>query len=388
MSELGTTTLGQTLLGQAVTVIETGTAASLDDSNGQLQSLTPTSESRVDTNTLTPTITGLTVKPVILNATNINIRYDREREVFVSSWIPTFTFDDARDQLIAAVSTTEDANNISVVIERDIDGDNNAELYTDEYIIDSDIEFVRADPQGEEGRYRLVFPRYNQDDVVETINIALTYDNTQRIIDNIPYSFISADADGDTDLDQWVAAFGTALDRFDILLDTVYDNQFVESARGGGLDDLGAALGIERRDINNPERADDLETDARLRKRIAVARTLVGQTTTAPSFTQVLSVLYPRAIGSINIDIKDEIPVAEVKIPQEAFQRNPLDKETTVDILNKAVASSYNIELTILGSFRFEGSAPGEGWNEGTWSRSLDFDNDANSSLYEPASEY
>lgn len=372
MVELGTSTLGSELLGDTVTTLNIQSVPNSPTTS----SLTPTSISEMRATTVTASVDDVRLfNPVILDATNVNIEYDTDREVFVSSWMPTFTFDDARDQLIAAVSTDEDADDIAVLIERDIDNDGKAELYTDEYVVDSDIQFVRADPQGQEGRYRLVFPRYNQDDAVETINIALTYDNTQRIIDNIPYSFISADADGDTDLDQWVAAFGTALDRFDILLDTVYDNQFVESARGGGLDDLGAALGIERRDIDNPERADDLESDARLRKRIAVTRTLVGQTTTAPSFTQILAVLYGRAVSSIELDVKQDVPVVDVQIPQTVFDKSPLDRETTINILNQAVASSYNITITVIGTFRFAGDIDGKGWNEGTWSRDIEIDN-------------
>jgi len=56
MAELGTTTLGRTLLGQTVTVIGTGAATSLDSSQFQSRSLTPTSESTLDTNTVTSTI--------------------------------------------------------------------------------------------------------------------------------------------------------------------------------------------------------------------------------------------------------------------------------------------------------------------------------------------
>jgi|APHM01.1.fsa_nt_gi hypothetical protein len=387
MSELGATTLGNSYLGDTISLItETGQAPSLSSDRIQTPGLDPTSESTLDIGqSQSPTIDAVNAfNPVILDANNVNIQYDRERKVFVSAWIPTTTFDDERDQLIAAVDTTDTADDVTIVFERDVDGDGNAELYTDPYRIDSDIGFVRADPTGEPGRYRLVFPQYNQDNVVENINIALTYDNTQRLIENIPYEFIEADADGDTDLDKWVATFGTALDRFDILFDTVYDNQFVQTARGQGLTDLGTAIGVERRDIDNPERADDLESDARLRKRIAVARTLVGQSTTAPSFGQVLSILYPDAIGNISIEVDDTEPIAIISIPRTAIRRSPLDAQTTIDILNQVTASSYTVETRIDGTFRFDGDASGEGWNEGTWSSTLSASSRTDAEIIDP----
>jgi hypothetical protein len=70
MTELGTTTLGRTYLGQTLTVIGTGAATSLDSSQFQSRSLTPTSESTLNTNTVTPTVDGTrSVQPVILDAT-------------------------------------------------------------------------------------------------------------------------------------------------------------------------------------------------------------------------------------------------------------------------------------------------------------------------------
>lgn len=56
MPELGTTTLGRTYLSQTLTVIGTGAATSLDSSQFQSRSVTPTSESTLNTNTVTSTI--------------------------------------------------------------------------------------------------------------------------------------------------------------------------------------------------------------------------------------------------------------------------------------------------------------------------------------------
>ena len=369
MSELGTDRLGHGMLGTTADFFTMGSATT---SNTSTQQLDPTSIVSPSMETTKPTLQdeGL-FHPTILDPQNVNVEYNRSKEVFESTWIPTDTFNQSRDQLVAVLSLDQDAKPVNVVIERDLSGDKTADVHSDILTISEDVEIARASPTGERGEYRLVFPTYNQTDVVRRLNIALTYDNTERLIENIPYQFLRNDIskdnfEGGDDIQSLITALGDTLDRIDATIDSVYDNRFVESARGTSLNKLGEPVGIQRRDIGNPERSDDLESDERLRKRVLAAKALVGLDTTSPSFTQLLAVLFPRATTAISIAVATDEPKAEVTIPTNVVSRSPLNSTEIEDILEDGVASSYDVTVTKSGSFNYETeSVDDPEWNDG-----------------------
>jgi len=330
--------------------------------------LTP--QTMVQTDRVVPVTQPLT--PTVLDPQNIDVRYNKARGAWESAWIPTDTFDSARDQLVAVVALRDTASDVSVVIERDTTGDKTPDLHSELLTVGLPEEIARADPVGERGSYRLVFPRYSQFDVVDRLNVALTVDNTERLIDNIPYQFLrndirSENVDGSDDIQPLIDALGTTLDRIDATIDSVYDNRFVTSARGGALNNLGRPVGVQRQDIGNPERADDRESDDRLRKRVQAARALVGLDSTTPSVSQLLSVLFPDAVTAITYETPPDEPVLDVTIPTNAIDRNPLSKNDITDILNESVSASYPVTVTAQGTYEYSQPANPIGWNDGGW---------------------
>ncbi len=373
MPQLGSgTQLSTAQLGDTVEFIGMKTTTTDDVSTSGLQ---PTSKSEVTMGTTDPTVgpSGQFV-PTILDPQNVNVEYNTSRELWESSWMPTDTFNEERDQLVAVMSLQDDADPVDVVIERDTDGDNSPDLHSDVLTIDSNQQIAYAEPEGDRGTYRLIFPTYNQTDVVSRLNVAITYDNTERLIENIPLQFLrndirSENVDGSDDITPLVEALGTTLDRIDASIDAVYDNRFVESARGKSLDKLGKPVGIQRRDIGNPERSDDLEGDQRLRKRVAAAKALVGLDTTNPSFSQLLKLLFPQAVTAIEINTVTDKPEVEVVIPTNTVDRNPLNKSEIQDILSDSVASSYNVQVSTSGTFNYTAQDADEDWNDGAYQK-------------------
>jgi len=387
MPQLGSTQLSTAQLGDTVPFFGMKTT----DETVSTSELQPVSKSEMSMGTTDPTVgpTGPFV-PVILDPQNINVEYNQSRGLWESSWMPTDTFDDERDQLVAVLSLQEGADPVDVVIERDTDGDNSPDLHSNVLTIDANQEIAYAEPEGQRGFYRLIFPQYNQTDVVDRLNVAITYDNTERLIENIPYQFLQNDirsenidsassdddasrtssaktSDGSDDISPLIEALGTTLDRIDATIDAVYDNRFVESARGDSLNKLGRPVGVQRRDIGNPERSDDLEGDQRLRKRVAAAKALVGLDTTSPSFSQLLKLLFPQAVTAIDINAVADKPEAEVVIPTNTVNRNPLNVSEIQTILSDAVASSYNIQVNTSGTYEYTSQTEDEDWNDGAW---------------------
>jgi len=369
MPQLGSTQLSTAQLGDTVPFFGMKTT----DETVSTSELQPVSKSEMSMGTTNPTVgpTGSFV-PVILDPQNINVEYNQSRGLWESSWMPTDTFDDERDQLVAVLSLQDGADPVDVVIERDTDGDNSPDLHSDVLTIDANQQIAYAEPEGQRGSYRLIFPQYNQTDVVSRLNVAITFDNTKRLIENIPYQFLrndirSENIDNADDISSLIEALGTTLDRIDATIDAVYDNRFVESARGDSLNKLGRPVGVYRRDIGNPERSDDLEGDQRLRKRVAAAKALVGLDTTSPSFSQLLKLLFPQAVTAIEINPVGDKPEAEVVIPTNTVERNPLNVSEIQTILSDAVSSSYNVQVTTSGTYDYTSQTEDEDWNDGAW---------------------
>jgi hypothetical protein len=372
MPELGNAQLASGRLGDTGTFLPIADTPPIQPTTGQLQS-TLRSINTLNT-TDSPTIVTGDFNPVVLDPQNISVRYNQQREAWESAWIPTDTFDSARDQLVAVVNLRADSDPVEVVIERDTTGDKTPDLHSEILTIGLPEEIARADPVGERGSYRLVFPRYNQFDVVDRLNVALTVDNTERLIDNIPHQFLrndirSENVDGSDDIQPLIDALGITLDRIDATIDSVYDNRFVESARGGALNNLGRPVGVQRRDIGNPQRADDRESDDRLRKRVQAARALVGLDSTTPSVSQLLSVLFPDAVTAITYATVPDEPVLDVTIPTNAIDRNPLTESEITNILNDCVAASYRVTVTAQGTYEYSQPTNPIGWNDGGWTR-------------------
>jgi len=372
MPQLGSAQLSTRQLGDTVPFVGMKTTSTDTTSTDGLQ---PTSKSDMSMGTTTPTVgTAGSFAPVILDPQNINVEYNTTREVWESAWIPTDTFDPQRDQLLVVMAVDEGTDPIDVVIERDLSGDETADVHTDILTVTEDTQIARAEPQGERGSYRLVFPTYNQTDVVDRLNVALTYDNTERLIENIPYQFLRNDIrsdnlDGSDDIEPLIEALGTTLDRIDATVDSLYDNLFAESARGQSLNKIGKPLGIQRRDIGNPERSDDLEGDQRLRKRVVAAKALVGLDTTNPSFSQLLGILFPDAVTAIDINAVSGKPAVEVVIPTNTVDRNPLNTTEIQDILRDAVAAEQTVNVTTSGTYDYETAeaVDDDAYNDGRW---------------------
>jgi len=370
MGELGNNVLGTGLLGGTVVRLGMGDST---QTTATTSTISVTSKTSPDMGEASPTVTDDgSFSPVILDPKNVDVRYNKSRGVFESSWLPTDTFNDSRDQLLAVVSIADDGDDVTVVIERDLNGDETADIHSNKLTVNRTTEIARADPQGESGRYRLVFPQYNQTDVVEQLNVAITYDNTERLIENIPYQFLRNDirsdnADGSDDIEPLISALGDTLDLIDASIDAVYDNRFVQSARGQSLNKLGRPVGIHRRDVGNTERSDDLESDERLRKRVLAARGLVGLDTTTPSFSQLLALLFPDGKTGITIDVLDSEPVAAVTIPQNVIERHPLTVSEVEHILEDGNTSSYGVTVIADGTFDFTTESTDENWNEGPY---------------------
>ena len=153
--------------------------------------------------------------------------------------------------------------------------------------------------------------------------------------------------------------YTTQLYYLDIQIDEIYDNRFIDTARGRELELLGGNVGVPRKTG---------EPDDKYRIRVKAGFARASADTTFENFANiVLSVLQT---DKSNVEITTPNPkVARIKTTSAVVDASPFTTEEIIEMLDESLEMDAKTEIEVQGSFSFDGPnvEDGTGWNEGTW---------------------
>ena len=193
--------------------------------------------------------------------------------------------------------------------------------------------------------------------------VTFEHDNIDNLIGNLDYP---KPLNSNPTIYGLLGVFGEETNRLDLDIEHLYDQRFLETATGNELRKLAEEVGLKRRDG---------ESDEHLRKRIIAEYVALRSDTTYDQFaTAVMNIT---GAGSSQFSIATppntvNNKVVEVLLQQTVAENSVLTQDEIADYLNRAVSADARVELTLKGTFGFEGDADNDGFNEGTWSSSVE----------------
>ena len=188
------------------------------------------------------------------------------------------------------------------------------------------------------------------------------HENTNDTIGHFDYP---KPLESDPDIYKLLDVLASETGRIDLDAEHLYDQRFIDSASGNELEKIGFEVGVKRR-AN--------ETDEHLRRRIYTAYAAQSSNTTYEAVAQAaltiigaeptqLSIETPPESGDKNINITASLTVIE---------DCPLTEGEIVSNLEDSISVDASVTLLVTGTFGFAGNTNNEGFNEGTWSSTVE----------------
>lgn len=177
---------------------------------------------------------------------------------------------------------------------------------------------------------------------------------TTDVANKWPYEF--QDLTTGTDINDLLTAFANEYQYFDVIIDDLYENMFLETAVGHELEALAAELGVGRREG---------ETDDTLRYRARLARVVAASNGNAKEIATVVQTTFPgKDISVIDVTHTTGAPVIQFAVPQTYIDDIPLTQTEVETELATAFPCGTNVTLVTSDTFLF-GESGSQGLGNG-----------------------
>ena len=184
--------------------------------------------------------------------------------------------------------------------------------------------------------------------------LALSSDQRDIIIDNWPFQQVTP-SPGDA-TDTHVRTIGLALDRLNTRIDTVSEQQRIDTATDEELTTLAGELNIVR---------NTGESDERLRFRARIAKAATRSQGTINDFLTVLAIIFGESVvESFGLSSTTDQPVVQLTIPGDILDNIPLTDTELKTALEPAIPATDTLQILSDDTFIF-GESGEQGLGQG-----------------------